>query len=388
MVTQGPLDTFSLESMMDIGLFVVPFRAPQTDLRAGFEWDMQCIRWAEEFGLSEVWVAEHSTMRWEPVCSPELYLAAAAMQTSRIKLATGANVPANHNPVALAHRLMQLDMMTGGRLMVGIGAGAYPSDHKVHGNSNPNEMMREAVDIMKAVWEKKGPLEYRGKFWSFEIPAYDEVQQGPFMEPYQKPHPPLAMAGLSPASKTLTQAGKLGYIPMSFNVGREYLAGHWYRYMQGAESADNVADRNQWRIAHNILVADTDEEAMDLAVNGAMGQAYREWMLPGYERGGFLPVMVPELDVQTAKDVPIEYLAREKWLVGSPDTVVKKLQRDLEASGGFGTVITFTFDYLDQAARYRRHFELLGTEVLPRIKDLKFRTETLAELKRPVDVKD
>ena len=127
---------------------------------------------------------------------------------------------------------------------------------------------------------------------------------------------------------------------------------------------------------------------MDLAVNGAMGQAYREWMLPGYERGGFLPVMVPELDVQTAKDVPIEYLAREKWLVGSPDTVVKKLQRDLEASGGFGTVITFTFDYLDQAERYRRHFELLGTEVLPRIKDLKFKTETLAELKRPADVKD
>jgi alkanesulfonate monooxygenase SsuD/methylene tetrahydromethanopterin reductase-like flavin-dependent oxidoreductase (luciferase family) len=373
---------------MDIGLFMVPFRAPQTSLKDGYEWDMQVIRWADEFGLSEVWVAEHSTMRWEPVCSPELYLAAALAQTKRIKLATGANVPAHHNPVALAHRLMQLDHMSQGRLIVGLGAGAYPSDHKIHGNTNPPEKMAEAVDIMRAIWEKKGPFKYEGKYWQFEVPEYDEIQQGPFFEPFQKPHPPLAMAGLSPNSKTLTEAGRNGYLPMSFNVGREYLAGHWYRYMQGAEAAGKVADRNQWRIAHNILVADTDEEAIDMAVNGAMGQAYREWLLPGYERGGFLPVMVPELGKVTANDIDIEYLAREKWLVGSPDTIVKKLQRDLDASGGFGTLIHFSFDYLDQREKYRRHFELLGTEVLPRIKGIVHKTEKLADLKRPAGIND
>lgn len=373
---------------MDIGLFLVPFRTPQTDLYKGFEWDMQQIRWAEEFGLSEVWVAEHSTMRWEPVCSPELYIAAAAAQTSRIKLGTGANVPGNHNPMALAHRLMQLDMMTNGRLMVGIGAGAYPSDHKVNGNDDPNGRMVEGLAAMKAIWEKKGPFSFEGKHFSFEMPAYDEIQMGPFMEPWQKPYPPLAMAGLSPNSKTLTQAGKMGCIPMSFNVGREYLAGHWYRYMQGAEAAGFQADRNEWRIAHNILVADTDEEAMDLAINGAMGQTYREWLLPGYEKGGFLPVMVPELGNVTSKDVPLEHLAREKWLVGSPETVIKKLQRDLDASGGFGKIISFTFDYLDQPERYRRHFELLGTKVIPAIKDIVHKTETLAELPVPEGIVD
>ena len=371
---------------MDIGLFVVPFRAPQTSLHDGFQWDMQCIRWADEVGLSEVWVAEHSTMRWEPVCSPELYLAAAAGQTKRIKLATGANIPAHHNPVALAYRLMQLDHMSDGRLIVGIGAGAYPTDQMLHGNDDPQGKMREGVEIMQKVWTNKGPFRYDGKYWSFEVPAYDEIQQGPFLEPYQKPHPPIAMAGLSALSGTLRQAGALGHIPMSFNVGREYLAGHWYRYMEGAESTGKVADRNQWRVAHNILVADTDEEAMDLAINGAMGQTYREWMLPGYARGGMLKNMVPELNVTDPDDVPIEYLAREKWLVGSPDTVVKKLQRDLDASGGFGTIITFTFDYLDQPERYRRHFELLGSEVIPRIKDLKFDTEPLAELAVPEGV--
>jgi alkanesulfonate monooxygenase SsuD/methylene tetrahydromethanopterin reductase-like flavin-dependent oxidoreductase (luciferase family) len=368
---------------MDIGLFLVPFRLPQTSLKDGFEWDMQVIRWADEFGLSEVWVAEHSTMRWEPVASPELYLAAALAQTSNIKLATGANVPGNHNPMALAHRLAQLDHMSQGRLIVGIGAGAYATDHQIHGNTDPGPRMVEAVQAMLAVWEKEGPYHFDGKYYQFDIPAYDDLLQGPFLRPFQQPHPPLAMAGLSPNSSTLKTAGSLGYIPLSFNVGREYLPGHWYRYMEGAEAAGKVADRNQWRIATNILVADTDEEAMDLAINGAMGQTYREWMLPAYERGDMIKLMAPELGVTKAKDLPIEYLAEHKWLVGSPDTVVKKLQADIDATGGFGTIIGFTFDYLDQPEAYRRHFELIGTEVLPRIRGIQHATEPLASLEKP-----
>lgn len=368
---------------MDIGLFMVPFRAPETDLHEGFKWDMQTIQWAEEFGLSEVWVAEHSTWRWEPVSSPELYLAAALAHTKTIRLGTGANIPANHHPVALAHRLMQLDYMSNGRLMVGIGAGISETDHLIHGTTEPHEMMAEALEVMQTIWQKKGPLSYKGKYWSFKIPAYDEEQVGPFMEPVQKPYPPLAMAGVSPNSTTFTQAGKLGCLPLSFNVGREYLAGHWYRYMQGAEAAGRTADRNEWRVATNIFVADTDEAALDLAINGSMGRAYREWMLPRYEKGGFIPMMVPELGVSKASEVPIEFLAKEKWLVGTPDTILKKLERDVEVSGGFGTIIAFTYDYMDRPEAYKRNFELLQAEVLPAIKGMKFETEPLSALKCP-----
>lgn len=373
---------------MEIGLFMVPFRAPETDLHEGFEWDMQQIRWADEFGLSEVWVGEHTSWRWEPCCSPEMYLAAALAHSKRIKLGTGANIPGNHNPVALANRLMQLDYMSNGRLMVGVGAGISDYDHKIHGNNEPHTKMLEALDIMKTVWQKKGPYKYEGKHWSFEMPAFDPNQGGPFLEPTQKPHPPLAMASVSPGSRTMQQAGKMGCIPLSFNVGREYLAGHWYRYMQGAEANGITADRNEWRVATNILVADTDEEAIDLAVNGAMGKAYREWMLPRYEEGGFIPLMVPELGVSKACDVPIEHLAKEKWLVGSPETVIKKIKRDLEVSGGFGKIIGFTYDYMDQADRYRRSFELLATEVIPKIKELTHTTESLADLVRPEGIED
>lgn len=373
---------------MEIGLFMVPFRDPSTGMKEGFEWDMQVIRWAEEFGLSEVWVAEHSTMRWEPVASPELYIAAALSQTKNIKFGTGANIPGNHNPMALAYRLMQLDHMSGGRLMIGLGNGAYASDHKVFGNDDPVGRGREAIQIMRKIWEEKGPYKFEGKYWSFEMPDYDEIQMGPFWEPFQKPHPPLLMAGLSPASNTLRAAGKLGYLPMSFNVSREYLEGHWYRYMQGATESGFIADRNDWRVATNIFVADTDEEAMDAVVNGAMGKCYREWMLPGYARGHMLPVMAPELGTNDPDKIPIEFLAEEKWLVGSPDTIMKKLDKDLKASGGFGKIISFTFDYLDQPDVYRRHFELLGTEIIPRLAEITHQTESLTNLKRPEGITD
>jgi alkanesulfonate monooxygenase SsuD/methylene tetrahydromethanopterin reductase-like flavin-dependent oxidoreductase (luciferase family) len=355
---------------MDIGLFMVPFRLPEVDLQAGFDWDMQVIRWAEQFGLGEVWVGEHTTIGWEPVCSPELYLAAAIPQTERIRLATGANILANHNPVALAHRLMQLDHMSRGRLMVGIGAGSYATDLQIHGSEQGRAMMIEAAKILRAVWEADAPVRYDGRFWTLDMPPYDELLRGPYLKPYQRPHPPLAMAGLSQRSPTLAQAGLTGCIPMSFNVGREYLAGHWQSYATAAESVGNIPDRNQWRVAHNVMVADTDEEAMDLVLGGAMARTYREWMLPSYERAGLVHMMAPELGVSTAAEVSVEYLAEHKWLVGSPDTVVHKLTRDLDVSGGFGNLIAFTFDYLDQPDRYRRHLELLGTEVLPRVRDI------------------
>jgi alkanesulfonate monooxygenase SsuD/methylene tetrahydromethanopterin reductase-like flavin-dependent oxidoreductase (luciferase family) len=372
---------------MDIGLFMVPFRLPQTDLQDGFAWDMQVIQWAEEFGLSEVWVGEHSTVRWEPVCSPELYIAAAAVQTERIRLATGANIVANHNPIALAHRLMQLDHMTKGRLMVAMGAGSYPYDLQIHGSTQPREMMIEAAKIMHMVWAADGPIKYEGKFWTLDIPEYDELLMGPYLKPFQQPHPPIAMAGVSPASGTLKQAGASGAIPMSFNVSRELLAGHWYRYVEGAESAGLTPDRDTWRVAHNVLVADTDEEAMELALNGAMAQTYREWMLPSYARSGMLAPMVPELDnIHGPEDVSIEYLARNKWLVGSPDTIVERLKIDTAVSGGFGQIIAFTFDYLDQPEAYRRNLELLGTEVLPRIKDITHPNQTLDQLTPPAEL--
>jgi alkanesulfonate monooxygenase SsuD/methylene tetrahydromethanopterin reductase-like flavin-dependent oxidoreductase (luciferase family) len=369
---------------MDIGLFMVPFRLPENDFKTGMEFDMQVVRWAEEYGIDEMWFGEHTTIRWEQIPAPELYIAVASQMTERLRLCTGAHLIPNHNPIALAHRLMMLDHMTEGRLIVGVGAGAYPGDQRIHGSFEAHEMMVEAIDIMQRIWTADGTaFRYDGKYWNVDYPEYDEFLMGPHWKPYQQPTPPIAMAGLSPASNTLRQAGAQNFIPMSFNVAPHYLAGHWYRYVQGAEAAGFKPDRNRWRVTHNIFLADTDEEAYELAVNGAMGRTYRDWMLPSYKAGGLLPVMAPELDPD---DVTVEWLAQNRWLVGTPDTVLERLQKDIDISGGFGTLIPMTFEYTEHPEEYRRHLELLGTEVAPRLKELKFDTEPLSELEEPQEV--
>ena len=78
------------------------------------------------------------------------------------------------------------------------------------------------------------------------------------MKPYQKPHPPIAMGGVSPRSDTLVLAGERGWIPMSLNlVPLEVIQTHWEAVEEGAQKAGRTPDRSIWRIAREIYIADT-----------------------------------------------------------------------------------------------------------------------------------
>lgn len=356
---------------MDIGIFVVPFRLPETNTSDGLDWDLQCVRWAEEYGFSEVWFAEHFTLGWEPSCSPELMIAAAAQLTKRIKLGAAANLLPYHNPVALAHRLMMLDHMTKGRFIAGFGAGAYESDAQLFGlqGNDRRDMMKEALDIVLAIWNADGPFRIEGKYWTVDYPEYDRLNRGPNWKSFQTPHPRIGIAGVSPGSNTLRDAGRRGFIPLSFNVAASYLAGHWEQYSEGAREGGHEPDRREWRVAREAFVAETDEEALRLAVGlGApLARAYDEWVLPIYRKFGLLPVMAPGVPEDA---IDAAYLGRHSWLIGSPDTVVERLTEHYKAAGGFGVLLIMGFDYLDQPEAFRRSLELLATEVAPRVKHL------------------
>jgi len=72
---------------MQYGLFTMPSHPPERGLYDGHRWDLQTLRWADEFGYSEAWIGEHHTAPWEPHPSPDLLIAQALMETSRIRLA-------------------------------------------------------------------------------------------------------------------------------------------------------------------------------------------------------------------------------------------------------------------------------------------------------------
>jgi alkanesulfonate monooxygenase SsuD/methylene tetrahydromethanopterin reductase-like flavin-dependent oxidoreductase (luciferase family) len=350
-------------------------------LRDGHEWDLQTLRWADELGFTEAWIGEHHTAPWEPHPAPDLLVAQALKETKNIRLGPGGFLLPYHHPAELANRVSMLDHLSEGRLNFGVAASGLPSDwamFNVDGMSGENrDMTREALDIIMQLWTRDEPFDFQGKYWNVSKPdtMFDSLR--PHLKPFQDPHPPIGVAGLSKNSDTLKLAGEKGYIPMSLNLNPAYVGSHWDAVEEGAARSGRVADRNQWRMVREIFVAETDEEAMRLSAGSMMGRMMREYFLPLLGNFGFLDYLKHDPDVPDS-DVTPEYCAKHNWLVGSPDTVAEKLEAVYDEVGGFGNMLLFGFDYVDQPEVWHNSMQLLMNEVKPKVAHLKPRVPSAA----------
>lgn len=358
---------------MDFGYFTMPSHPPERGLKDGVDWDLQVLRWCDELGYTEGWIGEHHTAPWEPNPAPDLLLAQAFLQTKNIRLGPGGFLLPYHHPAELANRVAMLDHLSNGRLNFGIAASGLPSDwHLFHvdGMSGQNrDMTREALEIILRLWREREPFTYEGKYWKVSQPGTMFGFLKPHIRPLQAPHPPIAVAGLSKGSDTLKLAGERGFIPMSLNLNPGYIASHWESVEIGAARTGLVPDRRMWRQVREVFVADTDAEAWELSVNGMMGRMYREYWLGLLANFGFLDYLKHDPGVPNS-DVTPEYCARHNWIIGSPDTVAEKIERMYHATGGFGTLLVFGFDYKDRPDAWQRSLKLLAEEVRPRLRHL------------------
>lgn len=358
---------------MKIGLFAIPlvldYEPPSgRTAKQVIDWDIQVARWADEYGLAEMWFAEHYTLGREPSPAPDVMIAAASQVTTNLRLAAGAHLLPYHNPISLAHRMMWLDHMTGGRYIAGIAQGAYPTDAQLFDapdRGKRTEMMKEALDIIMAIWTRREPFRIEGKYWTVDMPEYDNFWFGPHLKPLQDPHPPIAITGSSANSPSLAEAGRNGFLPSSQHVRSEILRNHWETYSSAATAVGRTPRRSDWRILRDIYVADTDEAAMEGFLNGPVGRGWREHMIPLFNDLGLMSELVGD-DI-SADDVTPEYLAEHMLMVGSVDTVVEKLRAFRDETGGFGIQLAFTHDHSEDPEPYRRHLELLGRKVAPQV---------------------
>jgi alkanesulfonate monooxygenase SsuD/methylene tetrahydromethanopterin reductase-like flavin-dependent oxidoreductase (luciferase family) len=359
---------------MDHGLFTMPSHPPERSLRDGHEWDLQVLRWADQFGFSEAWIGEHHTAPWEPHPAPDFLVLEGLRQTQNIRIGPGGFLLPYHHPAELANRVAMLDHLSGGRLNFGIAASGLPSDWQmfdVDGMSGVNrEMTREALDIILRLWTEEKPFEHKGKFWTVRQiePMFGFLRN--HIKPLQKPHPPIGVAGLSKNSDTLKMAGEKGFLPMSLNLNPAYVGSHWDAVEEGARKSGRSPSRRDWRMVREVFVADTDAEAMRLSVGGMMGRMMREYFLPLLGNFGFLEFLKHAPSVPDS-DVTPEYCAKHNWVVGSPATVREKLEKIYEEVGGFGTILVFCFDYQENPQAWRNSMQLLAQEVMPKLRHLK-----------------
>lgn len=351
------------------GTFSLTYHKGEQTAKQILDWELQAVSWADQYGFDEAYFTEHYTIGTEPSPAPDLMIAAASQRTQNITLGAMGHLVPYHNPVSLAYRLMWLDHMTGGRYIAGVAPGGYPTDAQIFGTgSNNGEMLYDGLEVITKIWTQKGPFVHEGKYFRVDMPGYDEAWHGPHMVPLQSPHPPIAIAGTAPRSYGHIQAGKRGFIPFSQQVSTSTLRSHWETYSEAAEGSDRVADRRDWRILRDVFVADSDDEARDAMLNGAHGIFWREYLIPLFQKRGLAGSLLGP--GEPVESLTVEYLVDNFFLVGSPQTVAEKVRDLYEDVGGFGTLVMSVMDYSLDSERLRRSLELMGTEVVPQLKDL------------------
>ena len=226
------------------------------------------------------------------------------------------------------------------------------------------------IRLVVQLWDDPKPGLYEHEYWRFTIPEpVDEIGLQLHLKPYQKPHPPIGVAGVSPKSDTLVLAGERGWIPLSINlVPTSTLKTHWEAVEEGARKTGRRPDHSTWRIAREVFVADTTAAARREALEGVLARDFEQYFLPLLSKMGMLGLLKVDPDMPDAEVTP-DYLVDHIWIVGSPDEVTQKLRGLYEDVGGFGVLLAMAHEWQPKE-KWRHAMTLLAHEVMPKLADL------------------
>ncbi|HET6792829.1 MAG TPA: LLM class flavin-dependent oxidoreductase [Acidimicrobiales bacterium] len=335
------------------GIFLAPFHPSGQNPTLALERDLELVVRLDQLGYDEAWFGEHHSAGYEIIASPEVFIAAASQRTSHIRLGTGVSSLPYHHPLMLADRMVLLDHLTRGRVMLGVGPGALPSDAYMMG-IDPNrqrEMMEEALEGILALLDGSEPVN-RDYDW---FTLRDARLQ---LRPYTHPRFEVAVAAqVSPAGPRA--AGRFGLGLLSIGAtssgGFDVLGAHWNVMEERAAEFGTVVDRRKWRLVGPMHLAPTEEQARREVEYGLA-----DWV-DYFRRVAALP-LAPDTDDTTELVDAIN--ASGLAVIGTPDQAIAQIQRLIDQSGGFGTFLFMAHDWADREATLRS-YELFAKEVMP-----------------------
>lgn len=338
---------------MKFGVFMAPFHRPGENPTLALERDLELLQWLDALGFDEAWIGEHHSAGWETICSPEVFIATAAERTRHIRLGTGVVSLPYHHPYMVANRMVLLDHLTRGRVMLGVGPGALASDAYMFGidATRQREMMDESLGVIMRLFTETEPITHKSDW--FEL--HDAHLQ---LRPYQRPHLPVAVASVqSPAGVLL--AGKHGVSVISLSVPRDMirktsLKDQWAIAEESAAEHGKTVNRWDWRLSVGCHLAESRKEAFE-DIRVGSGRVVTEYM------GNTLGHEIPSVPQNQIVDHMVE---NNQWIVGTPDDCIAGINRLLEASDGFGGLLIRVEDWAPRE-KVLRSYELLARYVMP-----------------------
>lgn len=336
-----------MDHKMTFGTFIAPYHPVTESPLTTYRRDLELIEWCDEWGFDEAWVGEHHSAAWENIADPALFLAAAGQRTTRIRLGSGVVSLPYHQPMIVADRFVQLDYLTHGRAMLGVGPGALISDAVMMGVDPVTQRPRMNESLGVIVRLLDGEIVTHKSDW-FELNEA-RLQMLPVNGPGTMP---LAVASTtSPAGMVAAGTNGVGVLSLGAGLigGKKDLAAQWALGEKAAADAGKELRREEWRLVIRAHLAETREEAMADVREG------RERERHGYFR------RVAGLKNDYTLEQEIE---QDASLVGTPDDMIAALRRLQEITGGFGGFLVLANDWANRE-KTLRSYELIARYVIP-----------------------
>ncbi|MDW3221746.1 MAG: LLM class flavin-dependent oxidoreductase [Paracoccaceae bacterium] len=338
---------------MRFGIFLAPFHKPGINPTLALEQDLELVEWLDRCDYDEVWFGEHHSAGSEISASPELMIATSAPRTRRIKLGTGVVSVSYHNPLWVAEKIVQLDHLTRGRVMLGLGPGSLPTDAAMIGLSQKDTrgLLADGLDVITRLLRSDEPVNFENDRWTLKDARL-----------HLRPYSNFDLATAAVASPTGPKlAGKYGTGMISIGAttaaGFDALALHWDVIEEEAKHYGHTPDRSKWRLVGLCHIAETMEQAKRDVEYGI-----EHWFNYFQEIAAFPQMSMPG---QNAKEM-IDFINDSGFgAIGTPEMCRAQIDRLwTQSNGGFGAYLMLAHNWANFDAT-RRSYELIAREVFP-----------------------
>jgi limonene 1,2-monooxygenase len=338
------------------GAFLAPHHPIGEHPMLQFRRDLDFAEHLDKLGYDEFWCGEHHSSGWEMIGSPEMFLAAAAERTKRIRLGTGVVSLPYHHPFNVAQRMVQLDHMSGGRAIFGSGPGALPSDAYTLGIDPMVQRDRqdEAIGIIKRLLAGER-VTAQSEWFTMREGALQIL-------PLQEEMPFVVASQISPSGMTLAGKHGIGVISIGSmsEEGLTALPTQWSFAEDAAKKHGKTVSRRDWRVVLSWHIAETREKAREEAGKGLF-RWHNEYIVGTLQRPGAKPFKSIADAIDQTSSAP-----GSAATIGTPDDLIETLKGVIKMSGGLGFVVGFAHDWANIENTFRS-WELVARYVIPEI---------------------
>ncbi|MBM11316.1 MAG: hypothetical protein CL759_04480 [Chloroflexi bacterium] len=302
---------------------------------------------AEQAGFDSCFFGEHHQDKDGFLPSPLIVCTAVAAATTTLRVGTSVILLPLHHPVRLAEDVVTLDVVSKGRVTLGVGLGYQPADFRTFGVEMDDrvELFEEKVEIIRRSWSRES-FSFDGKHHQI-----DDMRVMP--DPIQNPHPPIWIGASAPVSGR--RAGTIGdaivTTPSTTLEHTSRLIGH---YKDAAEAAGKqptpIIMRDAW-------VASSRKEAEDVYGPEVM-EAYRYYWKNGLR------------EFQSIKDeseLTLERVAKDRLIMGDPEECLTEFQRWAEGTGAESCLLRLRHAHSGgpSHAQIMKTIDLIGDRIVP-----------------------